>query len=536
MSSYSQAIGVRERSRPAGSAVRVSALAAALVPSLGAAVFSAALVIVLFTTGGTQALFHDSDAGWHIRNGETILATGSVPRTDRFSFTRPAQPWLAWEWTSDVLLGAAHRLGGTAGVALVAACAIALAAWGVFRVALSLGGNLFFAAIAAELLLGVTSIHWLARPHIFSWLVALLFMAIAEHERRSLAGSRWLYWLPAASCLWANLHGSFLLGPGILAVYAFGEWLNGLYEQSCDREAAAPKFLSRRFSFLLRKSARRLAIASIACFAATFINPYGWRLHAHIFSYLRDAYLMDHIAEFRSFSFHAPAAMYVELFLVVAIVGTLALVRQRAFGPALLAVVLLHFSLYSARYFPESAVLLLPLFVAALTSEAERLPALRGFINYSQRARAIERKVGGSVLVMLALALTVGALTARARAGRVGFDPGTFPVRAADYLEQRGLDSRVFAKDQWGGYLIYLFNGRLKVFLDGRSDYYGRDMLETYATVMEVKPGWDSVLRQFGVQFVLAAPDHALSSVLSISPQWKRVYADSTAIIFERIA
>jgi len=536
MSSYSQAIGVRERSRPARSAASVSALAAALVPSLGAAIFSAALVIVLFTSGGTRGLFHDSDAGWHIRNGEAILATLSVPRTDHFSFARPAQPWLAWEWVSDVLLGAAHRLGGTAGVALLAAVAIALTAWGVFRLALSLGGNLFFAAMAAELLLGVTSIHWLARPHILSWLLALLFMAIAEHERLSPARSRWLVWLPAGSCLWANLHGSFLLGPGILAVYAFGEWLVGLHQQSCDREGAEPRFSIRRISFSLGRSSRRFGIASLACFAATFINPYGWRLHAHIFSYLRDSYIMDHIAEFRSFSFHAPSAMWVELFLVVAILGALALVRQRAFGPALLAVVMLHFSLYSARYFPESAVILLPLCVAALTREAERLPALRGFIHYSERARAIERMLGGSVLVMLALGLTVGALAAQARAGLVGFDPGTFPVRAADYLEQRGLDSRVFAKDQWGGYLIYRFNGRLKVFLDGRSDYYGREMLETYATVTEVKPGWDSVLRRFGVQFVLAAPDHALSSVLAASPQWKRVYADSTAVIFERIA
>lgn len=535
MSSFSQAIGVPERSRSVGSGVHVSALAAALLPSVGAAIFAAALVIVLFTSGGTQALFHDSDAGWHIRDGEAILANRSVPRSDLFSFTRPAQPWFAWEWISDVLFGAAHRLGGTAGVALLAASTIALAAWGVFRLSLSLGGNLFFAAVAAELLLGATSIHWLARPHIFSWLLALVFVAIAEHERSRHAGSRWLYWLPAVSCLWANLHGSFLLGPGILLIYSFGEWLAGLCDQSDAREGAAPKLWNGRFSVSWKKSARRFALACVASLAATLINPYGWRLHAHIFSFLRDTYLMNHIAEFRSFSFHAPGAIYVELFLVVAILGTLALARQRAYGPALLGVVLLHFSLYSARYFPEAAVMLLPLCVAAVTREAERSPALRGFINYSERALAIERKIGGSVLVMLVLALTIGALTALAHAGRVGFDPGTFPVRAADYLEQRGLDSRVFAKDQWGGYLIYRFNGRLKVFLDGRSDYYGRDMLETYAKVMEVKPGWDAVLRQFSVQFVLAPPDHALASVLALSPAWKRVYADSTAIVFERV-
>lgn len=283
------------------------------------------------------------------------------------------------------------------------------------------------------------------------------------------------------------------------------------------------------------RSARRFAVACVASLAATLINPYGWKLHLHIISYLRDTYLMDHIAEFRSFSFHAPGAIYVELFLGVAILGVLALARQRAYGPALLGIVLLHFSLYSARYFPEAAVLLLPLSVVALTREAEKLPRLRLFNEYSRRVRTIDQSVCGLIPVMLVVVLSVAALLPLAHAGRVGFDPDKFPVRAADYLAQRGPGSRIFAKDQWGGYLIYRFDGRVKVFLDGRSDYYGRQLLETYAKVIEVKPGWNAVLRQFGVQFVLAPPDHALATVLALSPEWKRVYTDATATVFERI-
>src|SRR5258706_795536 len=140
---------------------------------------------------------------------------------------------------------------------------------------------------------------------------------------------------------------------------------------------------------------------------------------------------------------------------------------------------------------------------------------------------------------MLVIVTTLAALVPLARAGRIGFDPAIFPAGAADFLERQSPDAgaigSVFAKDQWGGYLIYRFDGRLKVFLDGRSDFYGRDMLETYATVMDVKPGWDDVLRKYSVRSVLVPPDHALASVLLLRPGWKRVYGDSVTTIFERM-
>src|SRR2546430_9458386 len=75
-----------------------------------------------------------------------------------------------------------------------------------------------------------------------------------------------------------------------------------------------------------------------------------------------------------------------------------------------------------------------------------------------------------------------------------------------------------------------------KVFVDGRSDFYGQDLLETYAQVVEVKPGWDAVLKQFDVRFVLVAPDNALASALQLSSEWKRVHTDPVAAVFERVS
>src|SRR5213594_685335 len=225
MSDYSKAIWSLDsvsRSRPEpAEAAEVTSRAALLLPSFGAVVFAVTLLQVLFLAQGAQSLFRDSDTGWHVRNGEAILTTAAVPQADRFSYTRDGSPWFAWEWLSDAIFGAVHRFAGLPGVAMIAALAIAVTVSGAAYLAGSMGGNLFFTAVATVLLLGTTSMHWLARPHVFSWILALVFLGVAERERRGTAG-RVLYLLPLVAVLWANLHGSFLLGPAILFIYAIG--------------------------------------------------------------------------------------------------------------------------------------------------------------------------------------------------------------------------------------------------------------------------------------------------------------------------
>jgi hypothetical protein len=399
--------------------------------------------------------------------------------------------------------------------------------------------------------------HWLARPHVFSWILALAFLSVAEHERRRSSRTIWI--LPVLAALWSNMHASFLLGPAILFIYAVGEWIEkallknfppqmrrgaakrrGGADQSNDSIEQHHPSLSSASAFpsSTEEGSLRFVIASLLSLLATFINPYGWRLHQHVFAYLRSDYLMDHIEEFRSFNFHSAGALYVELFLAVAVLGTIALVRQRAFGPALLSLAMLHLSLYSARHLPTAAVLLLPLSIAALTREAKGWDSLHGFFEYSERLRAIDRRIYGIVPISIVLVAASLGVSAQAGNGRVGFDIGTFPVHAADFLEKKAVDhnglGRVFATDQWGGYLIYRFGGRLKVFIDGRSDFYGRDVLETYAQVIGIKPGWDDVLNQYHVQFVLVPPGSPLASILQIRTDWKRVYSDRVSTLYER--
>jgi hypothetical protein len=97
------------------------------VPDLALSIAVIAVVYLLLLGGGASTLFRDADAGWHIRAGERIVAAHALPAADPFSFSKAGQPWMAWEWLSDIAVGSVHQLAGLSGVAFLYVPAIALA-------------------------------------------------------------------------------------------------------------------------------------------------------------------------------------------------------------------------------------------------------------------------------------------------------------------------------------------------------------------------------------------------------------------------
>jgi hypothetical protein len=120
-----------------------------------------ALFYALFLFQGYTAFFRDSDTGWHIRTGEMILSAASLPHSDPYSFSRAGEPWLAWEWLSDVLMGAVHQVSGLAGIAMLYGLAIAAGVWLWFRLNWDAGGNFLLACALAPPLAGPASCHQL---------------------------------------------------------------------------------------------------------------------------------------------------------------------------------------------------------------------------------------------------------------------------------------------------------------------------------------------------------------------------------------
>jgi hypothetical protein len=114
---------------------------------------------------------------------------------------------------------------------------------------------------------------------------------------------------------------------------------------------------------------------------------------------------------------------------------------------------------------------------------------------------------------------------------RAEFDPTSYPAAALATLRSDP-DGRVFTNDEWGDYLIYRLYPAHKVFVDGRSDFYGDDFEAKYVDVLNVKYGWEKTLSSFGVDTILLPPSAPLSGALKESSRWHVVYDDGIALVF----
>jgi hypothetical protein len=506
-----------------------------LLPNLADFAFLMPIVFLFARMDGLHTLLSDADTGWHIRAGQWMLAHHAVPYRDFFSYSKPGGEWFAWEWLSDVLLAALHNLGGLAAVSLFAVLLLATIFTLVFHLARR-KSNPVVAVMVTVLAIAGSSIHWLARPHLFTLLFAVIFLSALDRVRAGhtrVAGIPWLAVLPVLTVLWTNLHGGFAVGVSIIAVFGVAELLQLLLVAQPEGRPAG----------LLR--ARNYFLSALACMAASLLNPYTYHLHVHIWKYMVDPFLSEHITEFFTVSFHQPMAPFFEALLAGGVLAAAWSVRRGSFAEPLLFVMWAHLGLQAGRHIPIFTIVAAPMLAAAADAGLRHLPAAPVAAWLRQAAARFNRIVRDTsetdaiarwhpvslagVLLTVALVFAPNPPTGF----RGEFDPARFPAGAVGALGHYPA-ARIFTFDQWGDYLIYRLYPRTKVFVDGRSDYYGDDFETKVLDVTGVSYGWDRTLARFGVDTVLMPPNSPLTGALKESSRWRVVYDDGVALVFRQ--
>ena len=505
-----------------------------LFPSLTDLAFLMPIVFLFARMDGAKTLLGDGDTGWHIRTGEWILANGSVPHQDLFSYTKAGQPWYAWEWLWDVCFAWLYQHGGLASVVAVSVVVISITIALLYRLVCLHCDNPFLAIGVTFVACAGTTIHWLARPHLFTLLFSVIFLALLS--RVNAGRVRLLLLLPPLMILWTNLHGGFLAGIIILGACTAGELARALFTPDADERGLA-----------LRK-AKWFSATLGACATVTLVNPYTYHLHVHIYQFFSEPYHLQNVQEFQSINFHGPLAMYFECLLALGSLsaGWLA-VKHRNFSALLLVVGWAHLAIYSARNIPIFSIVAAPVIAQAVNEmlsnlERARMAAwlqriLAGFRNTGQEFAETDR-IWRLHLVSIVAALVLALLLASPGASgklKAEYDPKRYPSNALSLLRANP-DARIFTDDEWGDYLIYQLYPKQKVFVDGRSDFYGQAFEEKYLSLMEVKYDWEQSLDRYHIDTIVLSTSTALASTIKESRNWRSVYDDTVAIVFKRVA
>ena len=86
----------------------------------------------------------------------------------------------------------------------------------------------------------------------------------------------------------------------------------------------------------------------------------------------------------------------------------------------------------------------------------------------------------------------------------------------------------------WGGYLIYRFWPEQRVFIDGQLDFYGEEFTREYKQILSADEGWENLVAQYDIAWILIPPDEPLAILLRTDPAWARLYEDQTVVIFRK--
>lgn len=453
----------------------------------------------------------DPDFWWHLRTGQYILESGTIPHSDIFSFTAQAKEWVAHEWLSEIIIYALFRAGGFPLLII----SFALIITGGFVLAYLLcEGRPFIAGFVVLLSALASAPTWGVRPQSFSFLLTALFIYFLEDFRMK-GDWRRIAALVPLMVLWVNLHSGFALGIVVAGVYLFVMTLEHL--RGGDGGS--------------RRQVLSVATVFALILGCVVLNPNGARMYTYPFETLTSAAMQKYIQEWFSPDFHL-AEFQPFAILLIALVGGTAWGRARLSLPyVLLSLIFGYAALRSARNIPMFALVAAPILAREIAG------GLRGRAGHGQDAAPgdVRRNLGFlNLALMLVILATAGARLVSVAGNQTTVESSHFPAAAVSLIQSQRPPPNIYNSYGWGGYLIWKLYPDYRVYIDGRADVYGDTFIEDYLRIYRAEPGWSEELDNRGVRTALIEPGSPIAIALSESPAWHRVFVDSQSALFER--
>jgi len=453
----------------------------------------------------------DNDLWGHLFVGKEILLHGSVPRVDPYSYTVAGQPWVNHEWLTQTVMAGLYEAGGSAALVL-SKIGLLLVMFGftwlgmVRRAAGGIdkpGGGEWRSAwvwgLVGVLTLSVLARGLAIRPQLVSYSALAVELAILDAASRG--HRRWLWWLPPLFLLWANFHGAFVLGLGVLGVFTAWRVV------TCG------------------DSPRDHGLLVLVCGLASLLNLYGPKLALYVWDELSRPHPISEWQAVGLQAEHLPFLLMLALFVVTLPFRS----EWRIAGwRVLLALVMGVFALRQQRHTPVFAL------VAALPL-AEQTEALFGSPLASRLA--LRASVRNAVLAgVIGLALVQGLLTGMRlwRDGlKIVFDPEDYPTGAVAALESGAAVGNLAVPLDWGAYVLWHLGPRVRPSIDGRfATVYPSGFVDTNFEFFAAGRGWRKLIDDYPTQAVLAPA--STNCPVQNEPGWRRVYADRVSVLFVR--
>jgi hypothetical protein len=477
-----------------------------------------AFLAVLSLSRATELLTNttaDADLWGYLSFGRLYWKTGNFPYQDVFAYLPTLNPWIYHEWLTGVIFYPLYQALGAPGLQALKYALGFTTLWIIFATARRRGAGTVAAIVTLFLVQGFLATGYSpVRAQVFTYAFFPLTLYILETAR--LTGRLHILWLLVPiQVVWANLHGGFLAGLGLIFLYGLGE------------------ALSRRPFYPFGGI---LALAGLA----TLINPYGLKYWGYMISGI--SLPRSEITEWVSVWGAYQRGVFFNEFLIFSLVLAITLLfyiwaRRWELTPILVFVFVTYLGLRHLRhqvffYLVLGAYLPSPLtsFLQVMRSD----PHLQ-IIRHSM-VRIMATLLGALIVLFYAyqtsmqepFSLKLPPLPKAQTKSQI-----YYPTGAVAYIKEYRLTGNLLTEFNWGEYLIWTLYPQCHVSLDGRYEtVYPQTICLDYFDFINGRANWQDFLKKYPPAMILIDSRSKIYDLLKNDRSWLQVYKDAGAALF----
>ena len=457
------------------------------------------LAVALPVLAALLASMSTVDLAYHLRAGSHILSTGAIPGVDTWTFTAAGQPWVDQQWGAQVVFALTERLGGWTGLAVLRATLTGAIFACITLIGLRRGLDARTAALLAIAVFVVAAPAMALRPQLLGMACFAVVLALVtdRHVR-----PRRLWLVPVIVAIWANIHGSFFLGPVVLGLALLEDIHDGV---------PAPQ--------------RPLVVAAVSTLAAC-LTPFGPWVWVYAVALSVNPEVTSRITEWQPTSVRdVPGILF-----FASVIGVVVLLARRG-RPTPWPTLAWLAVFFVIGIYAERGLAWWPLGVGAvfagtlITASASRGPADTPLIRRLNLAVA-----GGLVLAAVAL-LPAWRPTDPGTLTPVGVLADAPPGITAALRTSSAPGDRIFNPQVWGSWLVYAMPDR-SIAIDSRIEFFPAQVWRDYERVLAGADGWQETLQAWDVNLVVVEGHEGAGLAARLAGVgWREIYRDPDGLI-----
>jgi hypothetical protein len=463
---------------------------------------SFSLIALLALT--VRGRFSNTDLWWHLRMGQIVWTTHSIPTTEILSYSAAGHTWIPHEWLSQLSIFGAYHVAGYVGLMLWLYVFASLLVVLLYLFCWLYSGNakISFVGGLAGWFFGTVGLA--IRPLMVGHLLLVIELLLLELGRKK--DRRWFWALPALFAVWVNCHSSWPFGMVILLVTI-----------ACSfRDLKIGPVLSSAWTPGVR---RTLIAGSVLSGLALFLNPAGWEA----LTYPLNALFLQHtglsrVQEWQPLSFLDPRAVGLLIVLSGLALAAAAKAVQIRLEEAILCSLAATMAVRHQRMLFLFGIVVAPVVCRVLADSWERYDPKR------------DLRVANAVC--MAIAAVVVVISFPREAELVSEERAANPIGAVEFIRKAQLSGPMMNAYDFGGYLIWMIPEH-KVFVDGRADVFDwTGVLGAFERWSMLEEDPQILLKKYRIKFCVLESGSPIAQVMPYLPGWHKAFGDSIGTVF----